>query len=231
MEITAKERAASAALELVQDGMVLGLGTGSTAKYFIDGIGAKVAQGWDLKCIPTSQPSADQAMQLGIPLIEPDETTIVDLDVDGADEVDPQGCLIKGGGGALLREKIIAQTARQFVVIADESKDVATLGAFPLPVEMDRFGWALTVKAIREVLSDLGYGHPNMTLRPLEEGGFFLSDGGHYVLDVSLGQIQDPVVLDKTLTQLAGVVTTGIFAGLADKVILGTSDGVRISDF
>ena len=228
MTMTAKERAATAALELVKDRMTLGLGTGSPAKHFIDGVGAKVAQGWDLKGIPTSQASADQAESVSIPLIEPDETTIIDLAVDGADEADPNGALIKGGGGALLREKIIAQAAKRFIVIADASKDVPQLGAFPLPVEIDRFGWSLTVKAIRQTLADLDYGTPDLTLRAQEEGGFFLSDGGHFVEDMALGRIADPGLLDKTLTMLPGVVTTGLFVELTGSLVFGTADGVSV---
>lgn len=228
MSMTAKERAAQAAFDFVADGMTLGLGTGSTAKHFIDMVGAKVAQGWEIQAIPTSEASATQAMALGITLIEPDETTLIDVAVDGADEADADGALIKGGGGALLREKIIAQAAKKFVVIADASKDVGELGAFPLPIEIDRFGWSLTVTGIRQVLADLGYGTPDLQLRSAASGGAFLSDGGNYVLDVKLERIVDAGLLDGTLTMLPGVVTTGLFVGLADTLIFGTETGVDV---
>ena len=222
-----KERAAMAALELVKDGMVLGLGTGSTAAFFISGLGDKVRQGLDIKGIPTSEESAEAARAAGIELITPDETTIIDLDVDGADEIDPHGYLIKGGGAALLREKIIARAAREFVVIADASKDVAQLGKFPLPIEIESFSPALTVRAVREALAGLGYENVPLDLRPREEGGFVITDGGNLVLDARLGRITDAPALEKALVMIPGVVDCGLFIGLATRIILGTDQGVE----
>lgn len=225
MSDEAKKRAADAALRLVENGMVLGLGTGSTAKFFIEGLGAKVAQGWDLVGIPTSRASEELAHKAGVPLITPDEGTTIDLDVDGADEITPGGAIIKGGGGALLREKIIAQAATRFVVIADASKRVETLGRFPLPVEIEPFGAGLTIRAIRSVLERHGYASPPLRLRPAERG-FFVTDGGNLIVDVKLGRIEDPGGLDEALTLLPGVVTTGLFLGLKPTQLLATADGL-----
>ncbi|MGV6820431.1 MAG: ribose-5-phosphate isomerase RpiA [Parvularcula sp.] len=222
-----KERAAQAALEFVRGDMTLGLGTGSTAAIFIDLLAEKMrAEGLDIRAIPTSEASHQQALAHGIPLIEPDETTIIDLDIDGADEIDPDGNLIKGGGGALLREKIIAAAARQFVVIADGTKEVEQLGAFPLPVEIDRFGWALSVRAMREILSGFGHTDVKLALRSDDAGHFVLSDGGNYIVDAHLGRIGDVEGLDRALTAIPGVVTTGLFVNLAPLCLIGTDDGV-----
>lgn len=221
-----KQRAALAALELVEDGMLLGLGTGSTAKFFIEALGEKVRGGLDVKGIPTSQWSADLARQNGIELFEPDETTVLDLDIDGSDEITPDGAMIKGGGGAMLREKIVASAARKFVMIADASKRVETLGAFPLPVEVIPFGQTLTIKAIRDVLSGQGFQNPQISLRPAANGeGFFITDSGNLVADLKLGRIEDPQALDAGLTMIPGVVTTGLFLGFDVHQILATEDG------
>lgn len=222
-----KAQAAKAALEYIRDGMTLGLGTGSTAKIFIDLLGEKVAEGWEIQGIPTSEASHQQAVALGIPLIEPDETTQIDVAVDGADEIDPQGHLIKGGGAALLREKIIAQNAARFVVIADGSKDVQTLGQFPLPIEVEQFGWALTVRAMRELLSDFGFEEIELSLRSHPERGFVLTDGGNYVVDAHLGRIEKPRALDEAMTMIPGVFTTGLFVGLEPTILIGKDSGVE----
>lgn len=221
-----KTRAARAALEEVQDGMTLGLGTGSTAARFVELLGEARL---DVRGIPTSDATAALARERGIALAVPDEATIIDLAVDGADEADPDGTLIKGGGAALLREKIIAQAAKRFVVIADDSKRVPHLGAFALPVEVERFAWGLTVAAIRETLAKVGYENPQLRLRP-EGSGFALTDGGNYVLDCALGRITDAGALDAALTMIPGVVTTGLFVGLADTIIYGTDQGTERHD-
>lgn len=226
MSDRAKQRAAEAALELVENGMVIGLGTGSTAKFFIEGLGKKIAQGWDLVGIPTSQASERLANAAGVPLVTADETTRIQLDVDGADEITPGGAIIKGGGGALLREKIIAQAAEKFVVIADASKRVETLGGFPLPVEIEPFAMALTVRAIRDVLERHGFTNVPMRLRPADAGGFFETDGGNLIVDLKLERIENPGPLDLDLTMLPGVVTTGLFLGLKPKQLLATDTGL-----
>ncbi|MEM6649745.1 MAG: ribose-5-phosphate isomerase RpiA [Pseudomonadota bacterium] len=223
----AKQNAAQAALPYVKEGMVLGLGTGSTIAFFIKALGEKVRAGLDVKAIPTSEASAQLAQAAGIELFIPDETTTIDLVVDGADEVEPGGAMIKGGGGALLREKIIAQAAEHFVMIADQSKDVSHLGAFALPIEIDPFGWALTVRHIRDILHHQGFEGFSLDLRAAPEGGSLLSDGGHYIIDAQLGRIQDPAKLDLALTMVPGVVTTGLFIDIAKTLIFGTQEGAE----
>ena len=231
MIMDAKMRAALAALELVEDGMTLGIGTGSTAAKFITALGEKVRAGFEVRGIPTSEASDVASREAGIELITPDETTVIDLAIDGADEVDPEGHLIKGGGAALLREKIVAHAAKRFVVIADASKDVRQLGAFPLPIEVEKFGFALTVHSLRQVLEAHGFSSPDLGLRAKEEGGFVLTDGGNYIVDAKLGRIADPAGLEHALNMIPGVVDCGLFIGMADRVILGTEDGVDIRDF
>lgn len=222
-----KRKAAAAAVELVQPDMTLGLGTGSTAARFIELLGARVRDGLYVAAVPTSEDTAQKAADVGIELIEPDETTIIDLAVDGTDEVDGRRNLIKGGGGALLREKIIANAAKRFVVIADASKKVAELGAFPLPVEIDRFSYSLTVRAVRETLVALGYATADARLRATTVGPAFISDGGNFILDCRLGRIRDPAAVDRALRAVPGVVETGLFLGMADEVILAGPGGVE----
>ena len=220
-----KKRAAEQAATHVERGMTLGLGTGSTAKYFVEIMGERIKEGWALRAIPTSEETRRQAQAVGIEIITPDETTNIDLAVDGADEADPDLNLIKGGGGALLREKIVASAARKFIVIADNSKRVVTLGAFPLPVEIDPFAWALTVKRLRQVLVEQGYDGPKLDLRAAE-GAPILSDGGNLIIDCALERIASPALLDKSLLEIPGVVETGLFCGIADLVIYGDADNL-----
>ncbi len=222
-----KKAAALAAVSLVRPDMTLGLGTGSTAAHFIAALGERVRGGLYVTAVPTSEDSARKAAAAGIDLVEPDETTNIDLAVDGTDEVDGAGNLIKGGGGALLREKIIANAARRFVVIADASKKVAELGAFPLPVEIDRFSFALTVRAVRDTLAGSGYAGADVRLRAGPEGPAFISDGGNFILDCRLRRISDPGALHRALIEIPGVVETGLFIGLADEIILAGPDGLE----
>lgn len=222
-----KRRAAEEALKWVENGMTLGLGTGSTAAHFIDLLAPKIAGGWRLKGVPTSEQTRRQAERNGVEIIIPDETTIIDLAVDGADEADPKLNLIKGGGGALLREKIVAGAADRFIVIADKSKRVPALGAFPLPVEIEPFGWALTVSRIRKAWRATEYESAAITLRSGPEGAY-ISDGGNLILDCSLGRIEDPMWLNGSLKTIPGVVETGLFLHMADAVIYGDADGVSI---
>jgi len=224
-----KKRAGCEAAKYVERGMTLGLGTGSTARYFVDALAPKAAEGWGLSGVPTSEETRRQAEAIGIEIIVPDETTIIDLAVDGTDEADPALNLIKGGGGALLREKIVANAARQFIVIADKSKRVAALGAYPLPVEIEPFGWALAVRNIRAALSDAGFDGAAMELRA-PQGEIFKSDGGHLILDCALGRIEDPANLDIMLKAIPGVIETGLFCGMADMIIYGDADGVSIDE-
>ena len=222
----AKARAAEAALAEVRDGMTLGLGTGSTAARFVEMLADRRL---DVRGVPTSDATAALAQARGIELAVPDEATVIDLAVDGADEADGAGTLIKGGGGALLREKVVAAAARRFVVVADGTKRVSQLGAFPLPVEVERFAWGLTVRAVREALAGLGHEGAELRLRP-EGSGFALTDGGNYVLDCALGRIGDAGALDAALTMIPGVVTTGLFVGLADTIYYGTATGAERHD-
>lgn len=221
-----KRLAAAEALKLVEPEMTLGLGTGSTAGHFIDLLGELVRGGLAVRGVPTSEDTRRRALAAGIDLVEPDETTIIDLAVDGTDEVDLRLNLIKGGGGALLREKIVASAARRFVVIADASKRVAELGAYPLPVEIDRFAFGLTVRRVREALAAASL-PGKLRLRMGRDGAPFRSDGGHYILDCALGRIHDPAGLEKALASIAGVIESGLFVGLADCVILGGPDGAE----
>ncbi|MFZ5616205.1 MAG: ribose-5-phosphate isomerase RpiA [Pseudomonadota bacterium] len=222
-----KRQAAAAAVELVRPEMTLGIGTGSTAAHFIALLGERVRAGLYVRAVPTSEDTAKKAAAAGVELIEPDETTIIDLAVDGTDEVDGRKTLIKGGGGALLREKIVANAARRFVVIADASKKVAQLGAFPLPVEIDRFSFSLTVRAVREALAALGYSNADVRLRAGPAGPAFISDGGNFILDCRLGRIADAAAIERALEEIPGVIETGFFIGMTDEVILAGPAGVE----
>ncbi len=222
-----KKQAAEAAALLVEPEMTVGLGTGSTAAHFIAALGLRVRDGLYVKGVPTSDDTARKASAAGIDIIEPDETTIIDLAVDGTDEVDGALSLIKGGGGALLREKIVAHAARRFVVIADASKKVAQLGSFPLPVEIDRFAFPLTVRAVREALGELGFPKAGIRLRAGPAGPAFTSDGGNYILDCALMRIADAGALDRALKAIPGVIETGLFIAMADEAILGGPDGLE----
>jgi ribose 5-phosphate isomerase A len=203
-----KEAAARASLRFLKDGQVVGLGTGSTAAYFIKLLGEEVKKGLRIRGIPTSLRSGELAMSLGIPVITLDDCQEIDVTVDGADEVDPQLRLIKGGGGALLREKIVASATRQMIVVADESKQVQRLGKFPLPVEVIRFAEALIAKRI----SALG---AEVRLRRDGADNAFLTDQNNHILDCRFGEIGDPATLARQLSDMPGVVEHGLFIGMA----------------
>ncbi len=220
MSEAAKRRAALAALDLIEDGMAVGLGTGSTAALLVEALGQKVAAGLRVDAVATSERTARQARELGIPLSTLDETPALDLAIDGADEVDPALNLIKGGGGALLREKIVASCAARFVVVADESKRVRHLGAFPLPVEVV----PMAATPLGRRVAALG---AEVVLRRDRFGEPFATDEGHWILDCAFGQITDPPALARSLEAMAGVVEHGLFVAMADEVILGGGDGVE----
>ncbi len=220
-----KIKAAAEALTYVTDGMRLGIGTGSTAEEFVRLLATKVAAGLNVVGVPTSERTAALCRELGIKLTTLDETPSLDLTIDGADEIDPQLALIKGGGGALLREKIVASASAKMVVIADESKLVATLGAFPLPIEVNRFGLAATQLAIERAASKLELSGP-ITLR-MTGTDAFVTDGGHLILDASFGRIPDTRALSDALHAIPGVVEHEIFLGLARVAILAGADGIR----
>lgn len=225
----AKFNAAQAALEYVKDGMVVGLGTGSTAAHFVRLLGERVRQGLRVKGVPTSEATRTLAEQVGVPLIEISQVAGIDLDVDGADEIDPAFRLIKGGGGALLREKIVAAASARMIVIADESKWVDILGAFPLPIEVTRFGFALTQERVRAALRATGCAGDDVTLRVAGKANEpVITDGGNYILDAHAARIPDAEALSKALKDIAGVVEHGLFIGLAHVVILGKAKGAEV---
>jgi ribose 5-phosphate isomerase A len=220
-----KREAARRALELVRPGMKLGLGSGTTARQFVDLVGEQVRRGLEIVCVATSEATEIQAKGLGIPVSTLDDLLELDLTVDGADEVDPQLRLIKGGGGALLREKIVAAASKRMAVIVDSTKLVGVLGAFPLPVEVVPFGLAATRLHIERALAGLGLAGP-IRLR----GGStpFVTDGGHYILDCSLGAIEQPEQLGRSLSMIPGVVEHGLFLGLARAAIIAGAEGVQV---
>ncbi|MFT0892996.1 ribose-5-phosphate isomerase RpiA [Pseudochelatococcus sp. G4_1912] len=220
-----KREAAARAVALVQPGMRLGLGTGSTARHFVELLGERVRAGLDVIGVPTSEATRIQAEQEGIRLTTLDETPELDLTVDGADEFDAQLRLVKGGGGALLREKIVAAASKRMVVIADASKRVAKLGRFPLPVEVMPFGLAATQAAVTELAARFG-NTGAVTLRKKGDAPF-VTDGGHYILDIAFGAIENPEALAAALNMIPGVVEHGLFIGLCQTAFLATDRGVE----
>jgi ribose 5-phosphate isomerase A len=222
-----KRQAAARALEQVRDGMKLGLGTGSTAKHFVDLLGERVRDGLDVIGVPTSEATHAQALRCGIRLTTLDEIDRLDLTVDGADEIDPSLNLIKGGGGALLREKIVAAASDRMVVIADESKWSDVLGRFPLPVEVIPFGLAATQRAIGRAFAQSGVSG-QMVVRKGKDGHVFVTDGGHWIVDAHLERITDAPRLAGLLNVIPGVVEHGLFIGLASTVVLAGARGIRV---
>ncbi len=220
-----KREAAQRALELVRPGMRLGLGTGTTARHFVDLVGERVQAGLAVLCVATSEATESQARDLGVPISTLDELLELDLTVDGADEIDPKLRLIKGGGGALLREKIVAAASKRMAVIADSTKLVAQLGAFPLPVEVVPFGLASTRRHIERAAAGLGLAGP---IRLRGGASPFVTDGGHYILDCSLGAIAEPELLAKALSLIPGVVEHGLFIGFARTAIIAGAEGVEV---
>jgi ribose 5-phosphate isomerase A len=228
MDIEALKRTASArALEFVQPGMRLGLGTGSTARHFVELLGERVRAGLSVIAVPTSDATRADAERLGIPLSTLDETPELDITVDGADEIAHDLSLIKGGGGALLREKIVASASARMIVIADESKWVAALGRFPLPIEVIPFGLAATRRAVEAACAAAGSPGPSL-LRRAKDGHAFVTDGGHWILDGALERIADPRGLAARLAAIAGVVEHGLFIGMAQVAILAGAAGIRV---
>jgi ribose 5-phosphate isomerase A len=207
--------------------MRLGLGTGSTAKHFVKLLGERVSAGLKVIGVPTSEATRADAARCGIPLTTLDAIDRLDLTIDGADEIDPLLNLIKGGGGALLREKIVAAASDRMIVIADESKWVDVLGRFPLPVEVVPFGLAATQRAIGETFAQSGVSG-QMGLRKGKDGHVFVTDGGHWILDAHLGRISDAPLLASLLSSIPGVVEHGLFIGLASMAVLATSQGMRV---
>ena len=224
-----KRAAAARALEYVDDGMRLGLGTGSTAKHFVELLGERVRKGLRVIGVPTSEATRVAAERCGVPLTSLDEIDQLDLTIDGADEIDPSLDVIKGGGGALLREKIVAAASARMIVISDDSKWVDTLGRFPLPVEVIPFGLAATRHALAAAFVQAGVAG-EISLRQGKDGHAFVTDGGHWIVDAHLGRIPDPPRLAAHLSVIPGVVEHGLFIGLAKTAILAGSHGLRIVD-
>jgi ribose 5-phosphate isomerase A len=225
----AKFNAAQAALEYIKDGMIVGLGTGSTSAHFVRLLGERVRQGLRVKGVPTSEATRNLAEQAGVPLLEISQVSSIDVDIDGADEIDPAFRLIKGGGGALLREKIVAAASKQMIVIADETKWVETLGAFPLPVEVTRFGFALTAKRIRDALRETECAGHEVVLRVSGKANEPVNtDGGNYIIDAHAQRIPSAEALAARLQAIPGVVEHGLFLCLATTVILGKAKGADI---
>jgi ribose 5-phosphate isomerase A len=209
-----KQIAARAAVQLVESGNVVGLGSGSTSAYAIRCLAERVRDGLKIVGIPTSQKTKQLAEQLGIPLTTLEEHPHIDIDIDGADEIDPQLNLIKGGGGAFLREKIIASVSRRFIVIADSAKQVKHLGKFPLPVEVVPFAQSL----IKPRIEALG---AHVSLRSYAYGNPYVTDEGHHILDCTFGEIADPPALAEKLRSIPGVLEHGLFIGMAEMAIIG----------
>jgi ribose 5-phosphate isomerase A len=221
-----RRRAAEAALEEVRPGMKLGLGTGRTAEHFVRLLGERVRSGdLDVTAVATSERTASLAASCGIAVATLDDQPVLDLAVDGADEIDAGLRLIKGGGGALLREKIVAFAAKQFVVIIDEAKFVERLGAFPLPVEVVPFGIAATVRAIEETLGRLGLA--GRIVHRQAAGQTYVTDNGNRIVDLNLGSIPDPEGLARALEPIPGVVEHGLFIGLATAAIIAGAGGIK----
>ena len=216
-----KRAAARTAVDYVKDGMVVGLGTGSTAKYLIIALGERVKAGMKLRGVPTSQETAALAKQSGILLIDTDNGWMIDVALDGADQVDPAFNLIKGGGGALLKEKIVAASAKQFIVLIDHTKRVPILGGtFPLPVEIVPFGWGSTAREIETLTRS------RVVIRE-RNGTSFRTESGNVIVDVHLPRIDQPKELESALHLIPGVVETGLFVGRTDVLIVGTPQGVE----
>jgi ribose 5-phosphate isomerase A len=216
-----KKAAALKAVEFVHDGMVIGLGTGSTAKHLVIALGEQVRTGMKLRGVPTSQETAALAREAGIPLLDAENRWEIDVAIDGADQVDPGFNLIKGGGGALLKEKIVAASAKQFIVMVDHTKQVPVLGgSFPLPIEVIPFGWGSTAREIESLTKS------RVVLRE-RNGTPFKTEAGHFILDVRINRIDRPAELETALNQIPGVVETGLFVGRTSVLIVGTPQGVQ----
>lgn len=223
MSDKAKKAAATAALKFIKPGMNVGLGTGSTANFFIEALAKKVKEGLDIKCVPTSRATAEKAKQLGIPLTTLEDNPFLDVTIDGADEFDPQFRLIKGGGGALLTEKIVASSSRHMVVIADETKQVKKLGKFPLPVEVVPMGVKATAWKLERAFKMVEM-TPKMALR-MKDGKPFRTDMGNLIIDCACDEIKDADRLDMILNNIPGVVNNGLFIGIAGIVLIGKANG------
>ena len=220
-----KRQAAQAALDFVEDGMKLGIGTGSTANEFVRLLAERVEQGLNIVGVPTSEQTARLCVELGVPLQSLDECPQLDLTIDGADEIDSHMNLIKGGGGALLREKIVAVASSKMIVIADDTKVVDQLGAFPLPIEVNAFGMMSTFKACEKAALELGLSGDLVFRQAKQEN--FVTDGGHFIIDASFGRIPDPEALQSRLWKIPGVVESGLFIGICSMALIASDMGIK----
>ena len=226
MSVEKKILAAQKAFEYVEDGMKLGLGTGSTADEFTKILSDNVKNGLDVMCVPTSENTKDLAESLNIPLASLENLNFLDLTVDGADEVDDDLSLLKGGGGALLREKIIAFNSKKMIVIADDTKKVSKLGEFRLPIELIKFEHKITINRVLEKLENIGY--PGTAELRVINGNPFTTDSENLIYDLSIGLIEEPAIIDNLLNSIPGVVENGLFVDMANIVIIGEQNGVKI---
>ena len=226
MSVEKKILAAQKAFEYVEDGMKLGLGTGSTADEFTKILSDNVKNGLDVICVPTSENTKDLAESLNIPLASLENLNFLDLTVDGADEVDDDLSLLKGGGGALLREKIIAFNSKKMIVVADDTKKVSKLGEFRLPIELIKFEHKITINRVLEKLENIGYSG-TAELRVIN-GNPFTTDSENLIYDLSIGLIEEPAIIDNLLNSIPGVVENGLFVDMANIVIIGEQNGVKI---
>ena len=219
-----KKAAAERALEFIPDNSVVGLGTGSTIKFLLEGLANRVRQGLRISGVPTSRGTAMLAKQLGIPILDVEADWKIDVAIDGADQVDARFNLIKGGGGALLKEKIVANAARRFIVIVDVGKQVPVLGSpIPIPIEVVPFGWPKTLQLVAPLGSQV-------SLRQ-RDGSAFVTDNGHYILDLEVPEISQPSELEIRLNQIPGVVENGIFTGMTSTLIVGTDQGSEVYEY
>lgn len=215
-----KTIAGQAAAELVEDGMVLGLGTGSTVECMLDALGDKVKAGMKIRGVPTSERTATRCHELGIEVLDFASVDVLDLAIDGADEIDGNFQMIKGGGGALLREKIVASAAKQVAIMVDSTKVVDTLGAFPLPVEIVRFGY----QQVERTFSQRGY---DFAMR-MTGGNPYITDNGNYILDCTMAKIEDPAALHADLNAMTGVVDNGLFIDLCHVLVIGQGSEAKV---
>ncbi|GAA1198060.1 ribose-5-phosphate isomerase RpiA [Prauserella alba] len=224
---TAKVVSGTAAIDAyVSDGMIIGLGSGTTSHWFVRKLGEAVAGGLDVIGVPTSTGTRDLALEVGVPLTTLEDVEHLDVTIDGADEIDGDGAMIKGGGACLLWERIVADASRRMVAVVDESKVVETLGAFPLPIEIVPFSWESTRRSVAALLERLGYRNPDLPLR-MNGHEPVVTDSGNYLIDAHLQRILDPVALDGQLNWIPGVVENGLFTGIADEMVIGRADGTH----
>jgi len=221
----AKLAAGRKAIEVyLKDGMRIGLGSGTTSHWFVRALGEKVREGFDVAGVPTSTATRDLAIQCGVPLLDLNDVEELDLIIDGADEIDHAGRMIKGGGACLLWEKMVARVSRRMVAVVDDAKVVDTLGKYPLPIEVIQFGWRSTGRELQKLFSRFGHEHVPMILRG-GEANPVITDSGHYILDWQLDRIERPDELAPLFNEIPGVVEHGLFVGIAHEMVIGHADG------